>query len=191
MTEYFIIDSSGHQVGPIAESRLSEYNIEPGTLVWHLGMDQWKPAGELNELRPYFETRIPPAPPTPAPTPPPFTPDYAPQAAPQPVYINNWPCPPTHMVLSVVGLVFSVLLLFRCIGIIPLIFSAIALSNAQKVEPYWRSGFYDKACSASKKARLWGWLSILFFPIFVILLFVIVLIFAIPSAVLLSAFENL
>ena len=44
MTEYYIIDNNGNQVGPISEVLFNNYGVTASTLVWCEGMPEWKHA---------------------------------------------------------------------------------------------------------------------------------------------------
>ncbi|MDE5842393.1 MAG: GYF domain-containing protein [Muribaculaceae bacterium] len=42
---------NGQQVGPLERQQLSSYNLTPGSMVWHEGMPEWQPAGNVPELQ--------------------------------------------------------------------------------------------------------------------------------------------
>ena len=53
MENYFYVDSNQKQAGPITPAQFAAVGITAETLVWRKGLDQWTPAGELEELVPY------------------------------------------------------------------------------------------------------------------------------------------
>ena len=56
--KYFIHDGTNQQ-GPFLVEELKLQKISKGSMVWHEGMDTWKPAGEIDELKSIF-TVVPP-----------------------------------------------------------------------------------------------------------------------------------
>ena len=105
MTEYYIIDNNGNQVGPITEVLFYNYGVTASTLVWCEGMSEWKHASEVPGLRHLFGPAIPPTPPV---TPPPFCENREQEST---GYVNdqgryqhqqwdrqyNQVCPPTYL----------------------------------------------------------------------------------------------
>ena len=67
MNDYFYIDASGQQKGPIPPSQFSMFNVSADTLVWCKGMADWQRAGAVDELKAYFNNDANGA--TPPPTP--------------------------------------------------------------------------------------------------------------------------
>lgn len=57
ITYYFAI-VDGEQKGPIPSDRLVEAGIRPSTFVWCKGMDDWKRADEVEEIRNLFRRHI-------------------------------------------------------------------------------------------------------------------------------------
>ena len=53
MNNWYII-FNGQQVGPLAIEQLAGYGLNPSSLVWHEGMADWMPAGQVPELAPYL-----------------------------------------------------------------------------------------------------------------------------------------
>ena len=162
MTEYYIIDNNGNQVGPISEVLFNNYGVTASTLVWCEGMPEWKHASEVPELRHLFGPSIPPTPPV---TPPPY---QEPQQngngwTPQPP-TNNWqqpqqwgqpqqqwgqpqyeqPCPPTYLAWAIV------VTLLCCIP-----FGVVAIIYASKVQSQWQQGDYIGAQRSSQQAKTW------------------------------------
>lgn len=69
---YYIADGDVRR-GPFSMEELGQQNLTPETLVWHEGMADWQPAGQVEELRPILG-----APGVPPVAPPPPVPDYGP-----------------------------------------------------------------------------------------------------------------
>lgn len=62
MTHFFYADNN-QQYGPFTFQELQTKNITPETLVWHEGLTDWTPAGNLTALKDMF-TSLPPVIPT-------------------------------------------------------------------------------------------------------------------------------
>ena len=56
MNRYFYIDATGKQRGTFTPEEFRVENIRRDTLVWTQGMEQWKRADEIEELKYIFET---------------------------------------------------------------------------------------------------------------------------------------
>lgn len=56
MNRYFYIDATGKQRGTFTPQELRVENIRRDTLVWTQGMEQWKRADEVEDLKIVFET---------------------------------------------------------------------------------------------------------------------------------------
>lgn len=154
MTEYYIIDNNGNQVGPISEVLFSNYGVNANTLVWCEGMPEWKHASEVQELRHLFGPAIPPAPPV---TPPPFQEPQVngwnqPQQA-----SNQWnqppvfeeQCPPTYLAWAIIVTILC------CIP-----FGILSIIYASKVESQWNRGDFDGARKSSRQAKTWIWVGV-------------------------------
>ncbi len=86
MKEYFHL-LNDQQLGPVSIEELKKKNIKKDTLIWAEGMDDWKPAAQLPELKDMFKVVPPPPPKKPVPPPPPVNkavPPPPPPPAPQP-----------------------------------------------------------------------------------------------------------
>lgn len=59
MKKYFIHDGD-EQVGPFTIAELKEKNISPKTHIWFEGMEDWKEASEIDELKDIFKSTPPP-----------------------------------------------------------------------------------------------------------------------------------
>ncbi len=148
---YFYIDGSGNQQGPVSAQALANCGINSSTLVWHAGMSDWKPAGQVNELRDIFQQ-------TAGAMPPPhnanamggnaystgYTGSYG--------YAQTQPCPDDHMTGAIIVTVIWFLLCFNLFGLIP---GIIAIVKADKVSSFYRMGQYDQALLASTDAGKW------------------------------------
>ena len=54
--DWYII-YQGEQVGPLSKSQLAQYGLNPASMVWHAGMTDWMPAGNVPELADILETQ--------------------------------------------------------------------------------------------------------------------------------------
>ena len=64
--QYYYANEQNKKAGPFSVDELKSHGIQPHTLVWCQGMDDWKPAGQVAELKSLF----PDMPNTPPPVPP-------------------------------------------------------------------------------------------------------------------------
>ena len=63
MEQYFYIDKSGQQQGPVSANELPKYGVTRNTQVWKQGMANWQTAGsipELSSILPPTTTYLPP-----------------------------------------------------------------------------------------------------------------------------------
>jgi len=60
MEKYYYIDGSGQQQGSVDANELTKLGVTKETLVWKEGMDEWKKAGEVEELAGIFRSMPPP-----------------------------------------------------------------------------------------------------------------------------------
>lgn len=183
MTEYYIIDRNGNQIGPITEVMFDKYNVEPSTYVWREGLPRWVHASQLDELRGYFNRR-------PRAVPPPVTPPNMPPIddndsdfiIPQrrksvgndkfgsygnnngnysgnnngnynPDYNGSYAIPCPPTYYGVS--ILATILGFMC-GIVGLTFGVIALVNSSRVEKRWRQGYIDQARKSSRYALIFS-----------------------------------
>lgn len=167
MNDYFYIDASGQQTGPIPPSQFSMFNVSADTLVWCKGMADWQRAGAVDELKAYFNNDANGA------TPPP-TPGTA-GTANGATYDNvchsmgsgapnqSMPCPPSNLVWAIV----STILCCLPTGIVAIVYAC-------KVDNLYLMGDYQGAVEASNKARNWalGGLiaSIVFYFVYILVL---------------------
>lgn len=142
--KYYYTDGK-ERFGPFPVKELKLHNLTVDTLVWAEGMDGWKPAGQIPELRELFVFDPPPVPDG---ADDPFadkntyqntaSQPFNRQHDPSQVKPKNW-------------LVESILVLLFCCW--PLAIPAII--NAANVDSRFNSGDYDGAQDASDKARKW------------------------------------
>ena len=59
MKKYFYSDGK-EKYGPLSLDELKQEGISKQTLVWFEGLDDWTPAGELDEMKPILELQPPP-----------------------------------------------------------------------------------------------------------------------------------
>lgn len=138
MTEYYIIDHNGNQVGPISEVLFCKYGVDRSTYVWCEGMPEWKHAGEVAELQHLFGPVLPPPPPV-SPFNTAIPPIYDEAEATPP-----GPCPPSYLGWAIAAT------LLCCMP-----FGVVSLVYASKVSSCWRYGEYAEAYKASRYARNW------------------------------------
>lgn len=133
MKNYFYIDKSGQQSGPVSEDLLKQHGVTADTLVWSEGMSEWKKAIEIEDLKYLFTT-------------PPLN-NCNNQTIP-PVS-NNEQCPDDYLVWAIL----STILCCWPLGI-------PAIVNATKVEKLWYKGNKEEAIQRSKKAKKWCFVSL-------------------------------
>ena len=168
MNDYFYIDASGQQKGPIPPSQFSMFNVSADTLVWCKGMADWQRAGAVDELKAYFGNDANGA--TPPPTP--GTAGTANGATYDNVHHSmgngapnqSMPCPPSNLVWAIV----STILCCLPAGIVAIVYAC-------KVDNLYLMGDYQGAVEASHKARnrAIGGLkaSVVFFFVYILVLF--------------------
>lgn len=174
MNDYFYIDASGQQKGPIPPSQFSMFNVSADTLVWCKGMADWQRAGAVDELKAYLDNDANDAngatpPPTPGAAGTAGTASGAPYGN---VYHSmgsgtpnqSMPCPPSNLVWAIV----STILCCLPTGIVAIVYAC-------KVDNLYLMGDYQGAVEASNKARNWaiGGLiaSVVFYFVYILVLF--------------------
>lgn len=147
MKLYYYVNKSGQQAGPIPVEKFSTCGIMKETWVWCEGMDEWKKAEEVEELKHLFVVATPPPPPGQPVTPqPPYQPggnSFGASAAPTDQCPNNY-------------LVWTILTTILCCW--PLGIPAIVY--ATKVEKLWNAGDRAGAQNASEQAKMWCFISL-------------------------------
>src|SRR5690554_1150284 len=160
MNRYFYIDTAGKQKGAFTAIELKEENIKRDTLVWTQGMEQWKRADEIDELRHLFSETYQ--------APPPSDPSSPPQ---QPVMPKTW----------LVESILVTIIPFMLCGSFLSLLGIIGIVYAAQVESFYNRGDYVAAAESSRSAGKWtriamwiaiGW--VLLFVIGMILIFGII-----------------
>ena len=153
MNDYFYIDASGQQKGPIPPSQFSMFNVSAETLVWCKGMADWQRAGAVDELKAYLDNNANGAP---------YDNVYHSMGSGTPN--QSMPCPPSNLVWAIV----STILCCLPTGIVAIVYAC-------KVDNLYLMGDYQGAVEASNKARNWaiGGLiaSIVFYFVYILVLF--------------------
>ncbi len=145
MKKYFYSEGTIKH-GPYTLSELQEKGITADTLIWYDGLDEWTPAGELEELSELLAS-------TPPPVPEATTPDIpTPQAAPKreriPEEEKARPRPKNWLVESILATVFC------CMP-----FGIAGIVYAAKVDSLYNRGDYRGADFASADAKKWTMVS--------------------------------
>lgn len=60
MTNYYYVDGSGQQQGPVTAAALRSLNLRAGTMVWREGLAEWQPIESLAEFRDLVPEQAPP-----------------------------------------------------------------------------------------------------------------------------------
>ncbi len=125
--------------GPMSVAEALAAGLSEDTMVWYAGLDDWKRAGDVNALRPYFEAAEPQRPAAAIPMP--AVPDPQPrQSGEEPVP----PMPPTYLVWSILATVLCCLIP----GIVAIIYST-------RISSAYFSGDYERAWRYSEMAEWW------------------------------------
>lgn len=147
--EYYYHDGV-NSVGPFTLEQLRGKNISRNTPVWHSGMQDWKPAGEVASLAQLFGT-----PPPITALPPQFGTAYGTPTVP----------PKTWLLESIL------VTLFCCLP-----FGIAGIVNASKVESRFYSGDTDGARRSSEEAGKWTkigfWTGLIFGVIYLVIVLV-------------------
>lgn len=157
MGNYFYLDASNAQHGPVPAEKLLENGVNANSMVWTEGMANWTPAGEVQELKTLFVAQVPPPvnlQPQPQPQPQPQQ-----QAQPQ-SQLHSTSFNSTQQMNAQGGvpakpdsnLVWGLLCTFLCC----LIFGIISIVKACQVDGRWNRGDYYGAIEASKSAKNWA-----------------------------------
>ena len=139
MNNYFYLDESGQQRGPISPMQFNVYGINSHTMVWCNGMSDWLQAGDIPELNEFVNVggggfSAPPTPPH--------------ATANNNTYGRQAPlgvCPDTNLVWGILCTIFCCLPL----GIVSIVYAC-------KVENLFYAGNVAEAIDASQKARKWA-----------------------------------
>lgn len=160
MKNYFYIDkTTQQQKGPYSPEQLKLLNLQPNTMVWSTGMENWAEAQTVKELAHLFNKN---------------------SATNQQQVLNNANCIENqkdhnlHTVKPIPKnwLVESILSAVLCCP--P--FGIVAIVYATKVESYYNLGDYESAEDASKKAKMWTFIAAGSIVAFAIIYFIIILV---------------
>ncbi len=178
MNRYFYIDAEGNQKGTFTALELKQESVKRDTLVWTQGMEQWKRAEEVDELRYLFSGTYQEAPSyTDQPAHPVQFPGGQAIFAPGIDEKERRPMPKTWLVESILVTILPFMLcgsFLSLLGIIGIVYAA-------QVESFYNRGDYVAATESSRSAGKWtriamwiaiGW--VLLFVIGMILLFGII-----------------
>lgn len=171
MKKYFYADGQQQQ-GPFTLEELKTKGLSPDILVWFDGLENWQPAGEIEELAALFNRFTPPQ--APVVPPPPSAPPPASQPAnygggnygatnygntgyggtnygtnPNILDQPSMPKPKDWLVESILTSIFCSL--FGCLGIL----AVVGIVYASQVNSKYNAGDYQGALDASKNAALW------------------------------------
>lgn len=154
MTNYWVI-LDNEKIGPLTVDELRNLNLTPDTPIWRAGLDDWRHAGDLEEIAFLFapeEPRIHPqffnVPPIPQQRPSFF--GAVPGAPVQPDDDRlTKPMPSSYLVWSIICTVLC------CIP-----FGIVAIYYSSQVSSRFDSGDYAGAEKASERAQLWIIISI-------------------------------
>lgn len=167
MNNYFYLDSTDKQQGPVTLEKFNECGITRSTMVWKSGMTEWKRAGEVEELKDYFDNTQRQTTP---PEPPHSNNNERAQYDNRKDYYNYnhnekatyTHCPETNMVGAVIATAVSFFLGCSILGILA---GFVAIYNADNVKTNYRRGLFDEAEIASYKARKWMKISLILWVI--------------------------
>lgn len=141
MEEYYYIMPDNRRGGPVLPERFAEKGITVDTLVWKQGMDDWTPAGKIEELKPYVMPSVGSA-----------EDKYEQSLSSKPnrthtMYFNGnaLPKPDNNML----GAVLSTICCCVPLGI-------VAIIKASKVNTLYYSGQYEEAVLMADRARKWS-----------------------------------
>lgn len=163
MNRYFYIDSNGKQKGTYAPEELRGEGIRRDTLVWREGLEQWKRAEDIEELRFLFDGSY-----TVQPTPVNF----------QYNQVENLPAKPKNWLLEAI---LVTLLPFVLCGSFLSLIGIVAIVYASQVDSYYNRGDYNQANDSASNAKRWVritfWILIGWIILIVIALIVLFLVF--------------
>lgn len=138
MNRFFYLDAQNQQLGPISPEEFGRYGVNASTQVWKQGMTSWMRAGDIPELRQFFQP-VPPPPPGGNGFPP--TGNLGGNSQPQ-IQPDNYL---TWAILSTI---------FCCLP-----FGIVAIVKASKVNGLYMSGQYAEAQAMSEDAKKWTLIS--------------------------------
>lgn len=148
MNSYFYLDVNGKQQGPVAADCLKAAGVTPATLVWCAGMDNWKPAESVEEIRQIWQTQQETAQPQ-SPQPEANQTSYGQNNYGQSCNgscqrLNMPPMPDNYMVWAILTTICC------CLP-----FGIVAIVKASKVKTHYLTGNYERSVLASEEAKKW------------------------------------
>ncbi len=87
-------------------------------------------------------------------------PIYSNYQQPQPNTYPQMPAIPDYKVQSILLIVFSAICCFSCISLVSLAFAIVALVTSGKIPQHISAGNIELAQEASKKTKMWCWISL-------------------------------
>lgn len=162
MNNYFYLDATNKQQGPITPDKFAACGVMRSTMVWRSGMSEWQRAEELPELNNFFDNNesqeTPPEPPHHSTN---NDRNYYQDTHTYDNY-NGRPeftqCPETHMMGAVIVTAISLFFGFSILGTLA---GLVAIYNADSVSTNYRRGYFDEAEYASEKAKKWMKISLI------------------------------
>lgn len=146
MKKYFYTDGTSNY-GPLTLEELLGRNISRDTKVWFQGLDEWKSAKDIPELREHFESIPPPV---------------SSSSNQNNDSINHQGPPRTWLIESIL------VTLFCCLPL-----GIVGIVNAAKVESRFNAGNIAGSVRASEEAKKWTnigfWIGLVFGVIYIIL----------------------
>ncbi|MCD7973075.1 MAG: CD225/dispanin family protein [Candidatus Azobacteroides sp.] len=145
--EYYYLDASNRQQGPVNKDVLIQCGITKTTLVWKQGMREWQPAAKFPELTHLLPEGIAGAPIPPVnPTPPPYIPTTSSYQKTGNSMVSK---PDNYLVWAILATVICCL----PAGIVAIVYSS-------KVDNMWNMGDYEGARQAAQSAKNWSFASL-------------------------------
>lgn len=172
MNRYFYIDTEGKQKGTFTPEELMQEQMKRDTLVWTQGMEHWKRADEVEELRFLFSGSSNA-----------YRTAYPDQSVPYPQYAAPYagdtsrPMPKTWLVESIL---VTILPFVFCSSFLSLL-GIIGIVYAAQVESFYNRGDYSAAAESSRSAGKWtkialwiaiGWVLLIVIAIILFIVFV-------------------
>ncbi len=154
MNRYFYIDATGKQRGTFSPEELKLESIRRDTLVWTQGMEQWKRADEVEELKYMFEIQYTST-----------NRHYSEVKQEPPVYAAK---PKSWLIESLL----VTLLPFAFCGSFLSLIGIIAIVYAAQVDSFYGRGEYKASEEASLSAGRWTKITLWIFIAWVILIII-------------------
>lgn len=134
MAQYYYLDSNNTQKGPVDETQLIANGVTASTLVWRVGMNDWKPAGDVADLIHVFRPMAQNG----------YNPNLGYYPGAQPGTMPAYP-PSSNLVWAILSTILCCL---------PL--GVVAIVYASQVDSEWARGNYPEAYRKSRLARNWA-----------------------------------